>query len=118
LREVLRGRPEWRTLWYDSSDGQYGRPAAFYQQLQESNLGRAWEGVRAPVLVIRGSEDEYMSRADSEAIAESVNRARPGQARYLEIEGMTHDFSVNGGFHAGLIPIILDWMKEQLAAAK
>jgi pimeloyl-ACP methyl ester carboxylesterase len=111
--EILRLRPEWKTLWYDSSEGQYGRPAAFYQQLQEANLGRAWEGVSAPVLVIRGGADEIMSRADSEAIAESVNRSHPGKARYLEIPGMTHGFSVDGKFHAPLVPLLLDWMKQQ-----
>lgn len=115
--EVLRLHPEWKPLWSDSSDGQYGRPAAFYQQLQEANLGRAWAGVQAPVLVIRGSEDEFMSRADSTAIAESVNQARPGRARYLEIEGMSHGFTVDGKFHADLVPLLLDWMKTQLASA-
>jgi pimeloyl-ACP methyl ester carboxylesterase len=115
--EIVRLRPEWKSLWYDAADGQYGRPAAFYQQLQAANLGRAWERVSAPVLVIRGSEDEYMSRADSEAIAESVNRLHPGRARYLEIEGMTHGFSVRGRFHADIVRILLDWMQEQLPAA-
>src|SRR5262249_44602603 len=32
--QVLAQHPEWKSLWYDSADGQYGRPAAFYQQLQ------------------------------------------------------------------------------------
>lgn len=110
--EILRQRPEWKSLWYDAPDGQYGRPAAFYQQLQETNLGGAWESVAAPVLVIRGSEDEFMSRADSEAIADSVNRSHPGAARYLEIKGMSHGLTINGRFHSDLIPIVLNWMRE------
>jgi dipeptidyl aminopeptidase/acylaminoacyl peptidase len=69
--------------------------------------------VSAPVLVLRGSADETMSRADSETIAESVNRAHPGKARYLEIPGMTHGFSVDGKFHAPLVSLVLDWMKRQ-----
>ncbi len=113
--EILRQRPEWKGLWYDSADGQYGRPAAFFQQLQDADLGRAWESVRAPLLVIRGSEDEYMSRADSETIAESVNHAHPGQARHLEIDGMTHGFAVKGTFHAALVATVLNWMREQLS---
>jgi pimeloyl-ACP methyl ester carboxylesterase len=113
--DVLRAHPEWKSFWYDSPDGQYGRPAAFYQQLQDANLGQAWESVQSPVLVIRGSEDEYMSRADSEAIAESVNRKHPGQARYLEIEGMSHDLTVRGKFHSDLVPLLLSWMQQQLA---
>ena len=67
---------------YDSPDGQYGRPAAFYQQLQALNLGEVWQSVNAPVLVIRGTGDNIMSRADSEAIVQIVNHVHPGHARY------------------------------------
>ena len=79
--QVIAQHPEWKSLWYDTPDGQYGRPAAFYQQLQALNLGEAWQKVTAPVLVIRGGADDIMSRADSEAIAQIVNqvasRSRP-----------------------------------------
>lgn len=116
--EVLRQHPQWKDLWYDSADGQYGRPAAFYQQLQALNLGRVWQDVDAPVLVIRGSKDTIMSRADSSTIAETVNRVHPGRARYVEVDGMTHGFSVDMKFHADIVSTILNWAKEQLAASK
>jgi len=112
--QVLAQHPEWRGLWYDSADGQYGRPAAFYQQLQALNLGELWQSVDPPVLVIRGTADTIMSHADSEAIAEIVNQAHPGHARYLEVEGMTHGFTVQGNFYSPLVPTVLDWMAEQL----
>src|SRR5207245_6984731 len=96
--DVIRQHPEWKSLWYDSPDGQYGRPAAFYQQLQTLNLGEAWQQVNEPVLVIRGTADNIMSRADSEAIARIVNQVHPGHALYLQIDDMTHGFTVNGKF--------------------
>jgi pimeloyl-ACP methyl ester carboxylesterase len=114
--QVLAQHPEWKTLWYDSADGQYGRPAAFYQQLEALNLGEVWEKVKAPVLVIRGGSDTVMSRADSESIAQTVNQIHPGNARYLQFDDMTHGFTVNGKFCEPLVPAILGWMKEQLAA--
>jgi pimeloyl-ACP methyl ester carboxylesterase len=114
--QVIAQRPEWKSLWYDSPDGQYGRPAAFYQQLQALNLGEAWQKVNAPVLVIRGSADDIMSRADSETIVQIVNQFHPGRARYLEIADMTHGLTVHGKFYDELIPTILNWTKEQLAA--
>jgi pimeloyl-ACP methyl ester carboxylesterase len=114
--QVIAQRPEWKPLWYDLPDGQYGRPAAFYQQLQALNLGEVWQNVNAPVLVIRGSNDSVMSRADSEAIERTVNQAHPGGARYLQIDGMSHGLTVNGKFYGELIPTVLDWMKEQLPA--
>jgi len=115
--QVIAQHPEWKSLWSDSPDGQYGRPAAFYQQLQALNLGQVWQNVKAPVLVIRGTADTVMSRADSEAIEQIVNRVHPGHARYIEIEGMTHGFKVNGKFHDQLIPKVLNWIKD-LPAAK
>lgn len=46
--QILTQHPEWKSVWYDSPDGQYGRPAAFYQQLQALNLGKAWEMLNQP----------------------------------------------------------------------
>jgi pimeloyl-ACP methyl ester carboxylesterase len=112
--QVIAQHPEWKTVWYDSPDGQYGRPAAFYQQLQELNLGELWEKVSAPVLVMRGSGDNIMSRADAEAIARTVNQVHPGNARYEQIDGMTHGFTVDEKFHEPVLPMILDFMKQQL----
>jgi pimeloyl-ACP methyl ester carboxylesterase len=116
--QVIAQHPEWKDIWSAgpdyTADGQYGRPAAFYQQLQALNLGEVWQNVKAPVLVIRGSADTIMSRADSEAIAQIVNQSHPGHARYFQVDGMTHGFTVNGKFHDALIPMILQWMREQL----
>lgn len=116
--EILRQHPQWKDLWYDAPDGQYGRPAAFYQQLQALNLGEVWQKVDVPVLVIRGSKDTVMSRADSFAIADTVNGVHPGLACYLEIDGMTHGFNVENKFHADLVSVILNWARQQLAVAQ
>ena len=109
--EVIAKHPEWKSLWYDAPDGQYGRPAAFYQQLQALNLGEAWQKVTAPVLVIRGTQDNIMSRTDSEAIVRIVNQVHPGRATYLQIEGMTHGFSIDGKFYDEVVPTMLKFMK-------
>jgi pimeloyl-ACP methyl ester carboxylesterase len=116
--EILRQHWKWKDLWYDEPDSQYGRPAAFYQQLQALNLGQLWQDVDAPVLVIRGAKDTVMSRADSSAIAEIVNHMHPGKARYVEVDGMTHGFQVDKKFHAPLVSMILEWSKAQLAGVK
>lgn len=112
--QILNNHPDWKALWDDSPDGQYGRPARFYQQLQQLNLGEVWQNVDAPVLVIRGSADEIMSHADSEAIAETVNQMHAGRARYVEIEGMSHGFTREGKFCDEVVPLILGWIKEHL----
>ena len=113
MRPIIRQHPEWKALWYDEPDGQYGRPALFYQQLQALNLGEAWEKVTAPVLVIRGTADRIMSDADARAIADSVNHAHPGAARYVEVPGADHLLSVNGKLADDVVPTMIKWMREQ-----
>lgn len=112
--EIIRQHPEWKEVWYDTPDGQYGRPTAFYQQLQSLNLGDVWQNVNAPVLVIHGTGDTIMSRADAQAIFETVNHVHPGHARYREIDGMDHLLTVNNKLQSDLVPEILQWIKEQL----
>lgn len=111
--EILKQHADWAGLWYDEPDGQYGRPAAFYQQLQDLNLGEAWSAVKASVLVLRGSSDSIMSFNDSVAIAEIVNRSNSGHAEFVEVPGADHLLSVNGKLAASVVPKILNWMKAQ-----
>jgi pimeloyl-ACP methyl ester carboxylesterase len=113
--DVVAQHPEWKSLWYDAPDGQYGRPAAFYQQLQALNLGDAWQKVTAPVLVMRGTSDTIMSDADARAIAENVNRAHAGMAQYIEAPGGDHLLSVKGRLVEEAVPTMMKWMREQLA---
>ncbi len=71
--EVMRARPQLRGVWYDEPDSQYGRPAAFYHQLQRLDLMAAWSTVRVPTLVVWGEYDWIMDRSDQELIVHLVN---------------------------------------------
>ncbi len=68
------------------------RPAAFYQQLQELNLGQVWSAVKVPVLVLRGEYDWIMPREDGYAIVESVNKTAT-LAKYVELPRVDHGLS-------------------------
>lgn len=111
--EVLKAHPEWKTLWHDEPDGQYGRPASFYQQLQGLNLGKVWQDVAAPVLVLHGTADTIMSRADSFSIADIVNRAHPNHAEFLEIEGADHLLSSHNKLIDSVAPEMIEWLRKQ-----
>jgi pimeloyl-ACP methyl ester carboxylesterase len=111
---VIAQHPEWKVLWYDAPDGQYGRPASFYQQLQDLNLGKVWQEVTAPVLVLHGGADTIMSRSDSHAIADIVNRAHPGHATYTKIDGADHLLAVHDKLDDKVAPVILSWLRKQL----
>jgi pimeloyl-ACP methyl ester carboxylesterase len=111
--EIIKQHPEWASLWYDEPDGQYGRPAAFYQQLQDLNLGETWSAVSAPVLVLHGDADTIMSRADSFEIANIANRTHPGYAQFRNIPGADHLLSIHGKLADSVVPTMLNWMKRQ-----
>jgi len=111
--EVVKEQPAWKPLWYDESDGQYGRPAAFYQQLQALNLGKVWQEVSVPVLVLHGTADTIMSRSDSIAIADTVNRAHPGHTEFAEVEGADHLLASHNRLVDSVIPKMIGWMKKQ-----
>jgi hypothetical protein len=63
---------------------------------------------------MRGTSDTIMSDADARAIAETVNRAHPGMARYVEVPGGDHLLSVKGKLADSVVPVMMEWMREQL----
>lgn len=123
--EVIRENPALKGLWYDEPEHQYGRPAVFYQQLQDLNLAEAWQQVKVPALVVYGEYDWIMSRADHQWIAEIVNANRPGLATYVEIPRMDHGLTIQesmkgsfenfggGRFDDSLAARITTWLKEK-----
>ena len=93
--EVMKARPDLKALWYDDDDGQYGRAAVFFHQLQALNVARAWQDVRVPVLTIYGEYDWIMSRADHELIVEWVNRNKAGLGTFVQVPQMDHFYMVH-----------------------
>src|SRR5438093_2530248 len=93
IDEILHQHPELAGLWPEGKDHAhlYGRPLAFYQQLQNLNLADAWSRVKAPTYVLRGAFDWIMSREDSELIAAYVNR-NGDLASFYEIPNTGHTF--------------------------
>jgi pimeloyl-ACP methyl ester carboxylesterase len=102
--QVLARRPDLAPLWYDAPDGQYGRPAAYYQQLQRLDVEDAWAAVEVPVLILHGEYDWIMSRSEAEHAAEIVNARHPGRAT-LEILPRTDH---NLGLYASLLAAYRD----------
>ena len=122
--EVIRANPKLKGLWQDWPEHQYGRPAAFYQQLQDLNIAAAWEGVDVPVLSVYGGYDWIMSRDDHEKIAEIVNTNHPGLARFVEIPRMDHGWTIQenmqgsfnnfggGAWDESVLTLMIDWLKK------
>ena len=124
--QILQENSELADLWPEGKDHAhlYGRPLAFYQQLQKLNLAAAWGRVKVPTLVLHGQFDWIMSREDHELIAEYVNANRPGAARFVEVPEMGHTFqhylSFADAFHGKeaefnpkVVQLLIDWLKQQ-----
>jgi pimeloyl-ACP methyl ester carboxylesterase len=98
--EVIAAHPNLKAVWYDEPAHQYGRPAAFYHQLQSLDLAAAWSKVQAPTLIVWGEYDWIMSREDQTQIVDLVNARKPGSARLLTVPAMDHSFSTHPNLKA------------------
>ncbi len=90
--DIFVQHPELKVIWEGADDHQYGRPIAYYQQLQDLNLMAAWSTVRVPVLALHGEYDWIMSRGDFELLVDLVNRNNFGSAEFVELPHTGHTF--------------------------
>ena len=125
VEDIVKAQPELAELWPEGKDRAhlYGRPLAFYQQLQNLNLAGAWSRVKAPTYVLRGAFDWIMSREDSELIAAYVNR-NGDLASFYEIPNTGHTFQhylsvadafkgKRAGFDPNIIGLLTDWLQNK-----
>ena len=122
--QALTQHPEFKPIWYDEPERQYGRPAAFYQQLQDLNLGQAWSTVNVPVLAVHGEYDWIMSGDDYQLLANALNAKHPGSAEFIEWTHADHGLYTYTdevkAFHGGmehsydpkLTEYVLAWLKK------
>jgi pimeloyl-ACP methyl ester carboxylesterase len=90
--EIFAAQPQFKTLWEGADDQQYGRPIAYYQQLQDLDLMNTWSSVHVPVLALHGEYDWIMSRDDFELLVDLVNHNVPGIAEFVEFPHTGHTF--------------------------
>jgi pimeloyl-ACP methyl ester carboxylesterase len=126
--DIVKEAPGLAGLWPEGKDDEhlYGRPLAFYQQLQKLNLAAAWSRVKVPALILHGQYDWIMSREDPELIAQYVNANQPAAARFVEVPEMGHTFqhylSMADAFTGKSAPfdpkhlqLVNEWLKQQLS---
>jgi uncharacterized protein len=71
-----------------------GVPYTLMHQIGDISLARQWKPVNIPVLVIYGTSDPATSADEGRYLAELINSFHPGQASYVELAGMGHDFKL------------------------
>ena len=86
LKEQIEGR-------YTEGKYYFGTHYVYFRQLAGKNLAEAWERFGGPTLAAWGKADFLSGAGDHELIARIVNRAHPGRAVFLALDGIDHSFS-------------------------
>ncbi len=74
VRENIRGL---------NANDHYGRPFAWHQQAASHNFLKAWQSIKAPVLVVYNAFEQFETLHGHKVIVDMVNRWRPGSARLV-----------------------------------
>ncbi|MEZ4809678.1 MAG: alpha/beta fold hydrolase [Allomuricauda sp.] len=122
-QQVVNAYPALAEYNYHSAEHMYGRPLAYYQQLQDFDLAGQWEHVKVPVRILRGTHDWIMSSFDNKMILEVLERNGHKDHILFEYPGLDHWNTIHenpknsfegkpGKWDAGTINIILKWARE------
>lgn len=112
--EAIARRPQLAAVWKGEGTHQYGRPAAFFHQLQALNLEDEWSRVTTPTLVVWGASDIVMHRVDHERISALVNANRAGAATLHTVPRAGHTLTVEGEVPSATLDAIDRWLKKVL----
>src|SRR5437588_12129591 len=125
IDDILKEQPQLADLWPEGNDHThlYGRPLAFYQQLQKLNLAEAWSKVKVSTYALRGQFDWIMSPEDAGLIASYVNSNRQLAFSY-EVPQMGHTFQhylnfadafkgKSAPFDPKVTGLVVDWLKHE-----
>lgn len=106
-----------------------GMPYTYMQQIGDLSLAKQWKQADFPVLVIYGTSDPATSADENQYLVNLINSFHPGRAKYVEIQGMGHDFAHYASQaeflnrYAGkkphaycdeIVGVLLRWLDEQL----
>ncbi|WP_185152879.1 serine aminopeptidase domain-containing protein [Fulvivirga aurantia] len=88
--EVIREKPHLKAHNYHSEAHMYGRPVAYYHEVQDFNFAKAWEEIEVPVRIIRGTNDWIMSDDDNDMIIDILEANGHKDHELYRYEGLDH----------------------------
>ena len=121
--QVVNEYPALKEYNYHGPEHMYGRPVSYYHQLQDFNLAGAWEALKVPVRILRGTNDWIMSSFDNQMIIEVLKKNGHKDHILLEYPGLDHWNTIHktakdsfdgkkGEWDEGTIDQIVAWAKE------
>ncbi|MEM0932392.1 MAG: PDZ domain-containing protein [Bacteroidota bacterium] len=122
-QEVVETYPALAEYNYHDPEHMYGRPMAYYQQLQDFDLAGAWEKVKVPVRILRGTNDWIMSSFDNKMIIEVLERNGHKDHLLYEYPKLDHWNTIHenakdsfegkpGKWDPGTVNLIIQWAQE------
>lgn len=108
---------------YHSPQHMYGRPMAFYQQLQQFDVAGEWEQLKVPARIRWGTHDWIMSEADNDLIIDILKAAGHQDHELYKHPGLDHWQRIHpsplssyqgqpGEWSAEISGVILAWLAE------
>ncbi len=124
-QEVVDAYPALSDYNYHSAAHMYGRPVAYYQQLQDFDLAGQWEKLKVPVRILRGTNDWIMSTFDNKMIIEVLEWNGHQDHILHEYPGLDHWNTIHenpknsfegkpGKWDEGTVNIIIEWAREMV----
>ena len=122
-QEVVNDYPALKEYNYHSAQHMYGRPVAYYQQLQDFDLAGAWEKIKVPVRIMRGTNDWIMSSFDNKMILNILKKNGHKDHILYEYPGLDHWNTIHespknsfegkpGKWEDNISLILVNWVRE------
>ena len=89
-QEVVDQYPAIASHNYHGARHMYGRPTEYYKQLQDFDFAGAWEKIKVPVRIMRGTNDWIMSEFDNKMIIEVLDRNGHEDHALYQYPGLDH----------------------------
>lgn len=121
--EIVDEYPAIKAQVYHGREHMYGRPVAYYQQLQDFDFAGAWEKINVPVRILYGEFDWIMSAFDNQMIMQVLDK-RGHQDHKLHIyPGMDHWNTIHssplnsyrgekGTWDPQMPALVVSWIRE------
>ncbi|MEM6843035.1 MAG: PDZ domain-containing protein [Bacteroidota bacterium] len=124
--EVIDEYPALAEYNYHAPAHMYGRPVAYYHQIQDFNLAKGWEELKAPVRIMRGTNDWIMSAYDNEMIMQVLEETGHQDHELYQFPGLDHWNTIHerpndsylgkpGKWNERISGILVEWAKELVA---
>lgn len=122
-QQIITDNPFLAQYNYHGLQHMYGRPMAYYHQIQAFNFAGYWEKLSVPVRIRWGTNDWIMSQADNDMILDRLTTAGNTNVALYKYPGLDHWDTVHtsaensfngkpGEWQDKISAQIVDWAKE------